>query len=398
MTNFQVTVLSIIKGAITSSFVELPEINDWKLLLTYGKNNGIIPLIYYGLINSNLNVPAEVKSEMETDVFKSIFVNSNQFYCISKIEEKFKQNKIDYMLLKGIILKKLYPRAEMRTMGDADILIRMEQYEKIKLIMNELGYKNVKISDHDFSWSKPNGLYVELHRRLIPSYNKDYHSYYGDAWGLAHKSENCECRYVMTNEDTFVYLFTHFSKHYRDAGIGISHILDIWIYKNNVELDEEYINAQFKKLQLDTFYNNIMYTLAVWFQNAISNRVVEQITDTIFNSSAFGLKEISDVSLALRAKVDKKNTRKYKLTKFFHQLFPTGEGIKFKYPILGEKPFLLPFFWIARWMEILFLKFGKVKEFYKRTTAITDDRVFSYGEQLKSVGLGFNFEEKERKK
>lgn len=38
----------------------------------------------------------------------------------------FDAGGIDYMPLKGSILKDLYPRHEMRMMGDADILIRME--------------------------------------------------------------------------------------------------------------------------------------------------------------------------------------------------------------------------------------------------------------------------------
>ena len=34
----------------------------------------------------------------------------------------------------------MYPKTEMRVMSDADILIRTEQYDKIRPIMVELGY------------------------------------------------------------------------------------------------------------------------------------------------------------------------------------------------------------------------------------------------------------------
>ena len=35
----------------------------------------------------------------------------------------------------------------------------------------------------------------------------------------------------MSAEDEMIYIFTHYAKHYRAAGVGIKHILDLWVYK-----------------------------------------------------------------------------------------------------------------------------------------------------------------------
>ena len=45
------------------------------------------------------------------------------------------------MPLKGCNMKALYPSPELRVMGDADILIRVEQYDRIRPIIQSLGFE-----------------------------------------------------------------------------------------------------------------------------------------------------------------------------------------------------------------------------------------------------------------
>ena len=43
------------------------------------------------------------------------------------------ENGIDYLPLKGYNLKKLYPKPELRTMGDADVLIRLADFYHVSI-------------------------------------------------------------------------------------------------------------------------------------------------------------------------------------------------------------------------------------------------------------------------
>lgn len=65
-----------------------------------------------------------------------IYNNEQQDYVSEEVFAAFDKNGIAYMPLKGILLKKLYPCPEMRVMGDLDILIKTEQYTKIKSIFS----------------------------------------------------------------------------------------------------------------------------------------------------------------------------------------------------------------------------------------------------------------------
>lgn len=68
-------------------------------------------------------------------------------------------------------------------MGDANILIRVEQYDKMVPIMESVGFTAVLESDHEPIW-KFVAFYLELHKCLIPTYNKDYYAYFGNGWKL----------------------------------------------------------------------------------------------------------------------------------------------------------------------------------------------------------------------
>ena len=318
----------------------------------------------------------------------NIAVSEQQMYSIKEIFSVFDEQEIDYLPLKGTVIKNIYPKPEMRSMGDADILIKTEQYDIIKPIMQKLGYTEITESDHEFIWNKLN-IHVELHKRLIPSYNKDYYAYFGDGWQLA-KIKN-GTRYSMTDEDQMIYLFTHFAKHYRDAGIGIKHMTDLWVYrKNKPNLDEKYIKKELDALQLYDFYVNIINTLSVWFEGKESDEKTDFITKVIFDSGVYGTRDTHILSDAVKIS---KATKNVKTTKFFKLTFLPYENMCMVYPFLKKAPFLLPVMWIYRIFKALFFKGDKIKSQKQAIEQMSAENIDGYQNALNFVGLDFNFKE-----
>ena len=168
MTDFQIGILKLVKSALTGESVSVPEDFDWEEALTTAKKHQIIPVIYYGAKYSSLTPPEDIMRILELATFKSVAFSQNQLYALDCIYKAFDENGIDYMPLKGACLKLIYPQPELRLMGDADILIRYEQYGKIRPIMTALGFNEVLESDHELVWDKKGILHAELHKRLIP--------------------------------------------------------------------------------------------------------------------------------------------------------------------------------------------------------------------------------------
>jgi len=305
----------------------------------------------------------------------------------------FDKNRIDYLPLKGTLLKNMYPKTEMRVMSDADILIRTEQYDRIWPIMVELGY-NLKVeSDHEFVWKKQN-IVIELHKRLIPSYNKDYYAYYGDGWRLGNASSDDTTRYTMSAEDEMIYLFTHFAKHYRDAGVGIKHIVDLWVYKTNTKaLDNDYIIKELKKLQLDVFYKNVMDTLEVWFNNGSATEETKLITQIIFNSGVYGTHKNHILSAAVKTTKTLGTSQKTRAKRIIDTIFLPYSSMVEKYKILNKVPILLPFMWVVRWFEAIFIRKGSIEYNQQRLKILSAENINDYQSALNFVGLDFNFKE-----
>ncbi len=383
-------ILKLIYAAITQQKMELSADFSIKTIMPIIKEHNIIALCYYGAITCGIDKYSPEMRALFNYVCHYIYNNERQDYVIEEVFATFDKNDIAYMPLKGILLKKLYPCPEMRVMGDLDILIKIEQYTKIKSLFQELNYTEITESDHELIWNS-NGVSIELHKRLIPSYNKDYYSYFEDGWRLAKISTGT--KHQMTDEDQLIYLFTHFAKHYRDGGIGIKQMVDLWIYRrNNTILDESYIKRELTALSLYDFYKNIYDTLAAWFDQGQTNEITDLITDTIFNSGAFGTHEAHILSegVKIEATSEKPNA---KAIKFFRLLFLPHSSMCKKYSVLKRIPMLLPIMWIVRWFEAIFCKRERIGETIDDIKLMSYQNINEQKSNLERVGLSFNFKE-----
>lgn len=379
---------SIIKASLVGEIEPIDDSAiDYNELFELSKSHQIIPLVCDGLYKSKVN---SEKKEMFTNYTISLFCrDQNQLFCLRKIEDAFSLEGIDYMLLKGASLKRIYPSSELRLMGDIDILIKKTQYAKIKIILSEIGFSERKETDHELIWSNKFGVLLELHKRLIPSYNDDYYSYYSNPWEKAIPEKN-NC-YHMLPEDEYIYLFTHLTKHFRDGGIGLKHIIDIWIFRLKYpDLDTNYINKELDKLELRKFHSNILQTIGVWFDNKEETLISEYITKRIIESSAYGIKEKCDEANAARVSSKEPSVSKAKFTSILNLVFLPYSSMKIKYPFLTTKPFFLPFMWIVRWFDAIIHKRNNIRRQADRLNKINDTVVNEYNNELEMVGLKFD--------
>ena len=206
-------------------------------------------------------------------------------------------------------------------------------------------------------------------------------------------AKNCDgTRYSMTDEDQMIYLFTHFAKHYRSAGIGIRHIIDLWVFRNNKTLDEIYIKNELEKLKLYEFYLNILNTLNLWFNGEEENEITNFITNTIFNNGVYGRDETLTLSSAFITS-KKVNGKVVRIVEFLKTVFLPLKNMQTKYPILKKAPVLLPVMWFVRGFKAVLFKRKKIAEYSSSLKVITKESVEEFGDALKFVGLDFNFKE-----
>ena len=101
-------VIMLIKSAIEGTCAEIPKDVRPSDLLRLGKRYKLIPLLYYGMTNSAVDM-GESLDAFESVVLSNIVIDQQQQSELKKLQEAFDAHGIDYMLLKGVLLKHLDP-------------------------------------------------------------------------------------------------------------------------------------------------------------------------------------------------------------------------------------------------------------------------------------------------
>ena len=389
MNDFQKEILSLLNAALHETEPVGVRVEDIPRIYQFAESQQMVGVLYYSILGVPGFEDHDVGQRFMERYCGYLAHDAAQTETIESIFSAFEEEGISYMPLKGTLLKAMYPSSEMRTMGDADILIRPEEYKRVEGIMKRFGGVFEGESDHEYNWHTPDGCHLELHKRLIPTYNKDYYAYYGDGWEFARPCEGSKYRYEMTPEDTFVFLFTHFAKHYRDQGIGMKYVVDFYVFRTHYpHLDWAYIEAELDKLWLLDFYRNVMYTISVWFEGAPDTEMSDYITDKIFSFGVFGHIHLNAISEGVKLSKEGGSARAKKKWQMF---FPPYATMCLLYPVLKNWAILLPILWLVRLVDRALFHRDRYKLNMERVDRMSDESIRAYQQELNYVGLDYHF-------
>lgn len=388
MTVTQQGILTLIKSAITGEALPLSPAFSVSEAAEIARRHNVTALLYEGAVLCGVSPRETPMPEMFQHCVRRLMTSEKQFSAAKRLFDAFEEAGVDYMPLKGLRMKVLYPRPELRTMADADVLIRLEQYDLIRPILEQQGFDEKVESDHELIWEKKS-LYLELHKRLIPSYNPDLYAYFEDPWAMAEREQGH--LWAMKAEDEWLYIFTHMAKHYRDGGIGLRHLTDLLVFRrSHPSLDEGYIRAALERLELAEFYRNICRLLDYWFGGAPGDSTLEMMTEFIFTSGNFGTKDSLAVSRMLR-RIENSRIRNVKLQYHLQNLFPGKPALERRYPVLKKYPWLLPAVWVVRPFHRIKRLPNLLRRNRRDLKTVTDENVDNRRRSLKLVGLDFRF-------
>ena len=394
MNTLQNGIIKIIYSALSGEAQQLPEDFSVEKALGVAKRHNIEPLLYYGALCCGISGDEPLMQQLFMTTCMHVAANGRQMHELETLFSAFDDAKVDYMPIKGTLLKKLYPKGEMRAMGDADVLIRTEQYDIIKPIVQKLGFAEGPESLCELVWDKPGILHLELHKAITPPNVEDYYQYFGTGWDKAKLVNEGGSRYELSLEDHFLFVFTHFARHYRSGGIGIKHMTDIWIYKKSYpDMDYVYIENELKKLRLYDFYLNVCDTLGVWFDGKEDTLKSDFITEVVFDNGVFGKKSNEILSEAVKQSKKTGTVGEAKRSKTIWLLFLPYNLMCLKYPILKKLPFLLPFMWVVRGVNAILFRRDKVVHNFEQVNDLDEAKIENRRKSLDFVGLDFSVED-----
>jgi len=330
-------------------------------------------------------VSDDILDKFENQKDFNIYRETMQSVMVANLLDEFEEAGIDVMPLKGYITKKLYPMADMRDSCDIDILIKQEQYEKIHEIMLKNGFTFKQESAHEYIYRIEPAIVIELHKSLVPDYNHDLYEYYADNWIFARNKEDYNHIFEMSDEDFYIYNIVHCAKHYLNSGIGFRYIIDIWLLKEQLEIDMNYVNEQLEKIGLVKFHSIITKLSKVWFCEGEHNDLTLEMEKNILMSGDSGTKQ-QQMNSAIYRKSSDTNFKATKLRHILSVVFIGRKQLTVKYKILDKYPLLYPFVTIYRWFDIFFNKKTKAKDYMSMVSA-DDSEVSKFASHCEEIGL-----------
>lgn len=374
----------LLSNALTENNRPLPQDFSWEMLLNdLPQYKNLRGLLLRGATIAGIPRSHPVFKELMVPFLSDIRRSRNQMEQLKAIFEAFDRYGVDYMPVKGAIIKSLYPQPEMRMMEDADILIRPEQLNTIQDIMLEMGMEKRSGSENEIVWNHPK-LLVELHTSLVSRDYGTFACYLEDSWRSAQK-EPWGNAYRMRTEDHYIFLVIHFAKHYMAGHISPKDICDFWVYRNAFpSMDEIYIETELQKLTLTQFHHNILAVLSNWFCGSAATPAAKLITEAVFRQSITDDKS-AQWSFSILSNQDTSHPAKHaKLQFLFHKIFPSKAKMQHRYPLLIKKPWLTPIYWFVRWYQIFF----RDKHFQEaKNVLLNDSGIEEYTSQRNAVGL-----------
>lgn len=275
----------------------------------------------------------------------ALYRYENQEHVLSQVCQALDGASVDFVPLKGAIIRQMYPDPVQRTSCDVDVLVRKEQFDKAQRVLLDLGYEKKKNKGfHDQGFISPAGVLVELHF----SVREDYKAVDGllkNAWGYAEKVDE-SFEYRFTDEFFVFYHVAHTAKHFLDGGCGVKPFVDLWFIRNNLNPNEKALLKMLESAKMVKFFNAMTQLTDAWLGDGDRNEKVASLEKYVLSGGVYGCRENKIV-------LDK-SKRGGGLRYYLKRLFMPYENLKVEYPVLEKNKWLTPVYQVVRWFSALF--------------------------------------------
>lgn len=325
-----------------------PADTSFEMICRLAKHHSLASTVYHYIENevkkeASPALVAVWQKERDVDFVKNL-KQSDEF---RRVTELFTKEKVAFLPLKGLIMKTLYPRPELRTMADMDIFVSVPQAERARELLLGMGYiceHEPDLEDVHDSLAKPPFINIELHKRL----------YKGSEFSFSDckPKEDNPYWYVMEDEDFFAFMLRHAKKHYTHGGCGIRAVLDIFLYKRakpNLVASEAFID-KLKENELYEFYVTVSALADKWFLGKEPETDISEFELYTVTGGTYGT-----LANSMGFQMEQHGKFKY----IFSRIFPSPKIIKKRYKWVRRCAILLPVGYIVRIVQSIFN--GRVK-------------------------------------
>lgn len=331
---------------------------NWDEILCYAHNHQVSGIVYYQYKD---NVPLKYAEILKREMLGTMCFQASRENELEHTQILFKDASIPFFIVKGPIVADLYPNPGLRSMGDIDIIVHVEDREECHNILLRNGFTCVyKEEEREWAYFK-NNIEFELHGHLV---NKSINV------------KDCEVMFFDTCWDYIVdeqlvwnfhllYLLFHIKKHMLNYGVGFRQFMDLAVVAQKKVLNWQWIKSKLEEMEMLLFAQTCYGFIERWFgiktpiAIEIDDEFFEKTTEHIFSNGVFGFDNTDNYDNILINRVRKRKNIIFQMTVIsIKKTFPSMKTMKNigMYKYLDRLPLLLPIAWVHRWFKILQLK------------------------------------------
>lgn len=327
-----------------------------KTVFLLAKKHDLAHLVAYAIEkNGLLN---EKKPAIEGSIMTAVYRYEQQHHELERICELLEAEGIDFLPLKGSVLRDYYPEGWMRTSSDIDILVKEADFERARTaIVEKLGYRFEIDSTHDVSLFFGDNIHLEIHHTLIEDgLAQKASELLADVWQYTHAKAGKRYHKELADEAFYFYHIAHAAKHVENGGCGIRPLVDLYILDRLDGADPEKRATILQKSELEKFTAILQKINRVWFEGEAHDATSQKAERFILDGGVYG-----NTENALAIEEQKKGGR---VGYLLSMVFLPYHRLKRQYPILEKHRWLMPLMQVRRWFRLIFC--GRIKPMMNR--------------------------------
>lgn len=374
---------ALLRSAVTESeqpCCALPSKESLLSLFALAKSQDLAHLIGGALEKCGILPDGQIRERFSREQMLALYRYRRMDYEYGRICTLFEEEGIDYIPLKGSVLRTLYPEPWMRTSCDIDLLIKEEQIAPaLALLKSRLHCKtDGKRTFHDVHVHTESGIHLELHYNLKEDL-EPMDQVLLKVWDYALPDQERPHRYLQSPEYLVFHQIAHAAYHFVKGGCGVRPLLDLWLLKKKTCYDQEKLSALLKEAELTLFAEKLFLLMEVWFENKEHSALTTKMESYILDAGVYGSVENA---VAMGQSAEGGRVR-YLLSR----IFMPYKKLKERYPVLKKHPLLFPFVSVYRWFKILFCKKELAIQTIRSSGTLSEEKTARILTLKKQLGL-----------
>ena len=298
-----------------------------------------------------------------------------------KITAVLEDAQIPYVPLKGMLIVDYYPKSNLRTSSDTDILIHEEDLPRaLQCLSDKLKYTQHEAYPHfhDISLFSPGGFHLELHFTLACGHDF-LDTTLRKVWDHCTPVKDGSFEYRQSPEYFMFHQIAHMASHFLKGGCGIRPLADLQLLMKKMTYDEAILEALCREARLLPFYTHIKALSEVWFCGRAHDDVTRQMQSYIIWGGVYGT---MDNNLAVQTQ------KKNKIGYIISRIFMPYQLLKTRYPVLKKHKWLYPIMTVRRWFGLLSpTTRHRATTELKKTSSLSDEKISKVAELLDVLEL-----------